>query len=122
MWSGLTKILYTVYRNRLRLHVTAGFSSADWIGHSVRLRNLGIEPVVINAWQIESGWLRRWRTVLMSSGEVYQGDLSDTVVGPRGGTHAFEFAKMYYFPMPKGRTYLRMWVAGRRRTVVRRLL
>jgi len=107
---------WELWRNRFRVEIGGGFTSAPDIGNEVRIRNLSPNPLILVHWEVFYGsgfW--PFRKEISLRDRDY--DASDTTIAPVS-TYTLTFADESYFSINpnrlKGRSvFIRLHIAGR---------
>ena len=117
-WGEVVKTVREASQSRIKIDVTASFiSGGPDPRHTVRIRNVGLKPLVLQNWEIQSGGFLRRRHVESLDG-IMQGDLHDEIIPPMG-EQTLEFKEAYYFSAGVRRHSIRLWFAGRKRPIRR---
>ena len=106
----LVKATKEAWQNRIRVDVSGALTSDPRIGHTVRIRNVGTKPLVLQHWEIQAGRFLR-RKHVESSAAIFGGEMHDDTLDPMRAK-TLEFKDMYYFGAP-GKLSFRLWFAGR---------
>ena len=115
---GLVKLHEEWEKRRLRIEVEGAFISSVEIGHRIDIRNLGSRPSILKYWEVVSiggCWPARRENAI----EAADFDDADIQIGA-DDSRSLRFAEARHFA-ERGNTYVRLHIAGRRRSVLRRI-
>lgn len=119
---GLKKI--GQWRKRFRIEIAWFFTTCSERGNEIIIRNLGDRPVILIYWELL--WVSGWRTLWKKTPfRLPEEEIADVRIDAQS-SYKLLFAEADHFAWGptdlRGRKiYIRLWFAGRRRTVLRRV-
>ena len=118
---GLLKVHEEWQKRQLRVDVEGAFTGYDEIDNIIYIRNLGLKPIIVAHWQVvcfAGRWPQRKERLLHDAGSGYPVD--DIRIDVQD-SHQLVFDGADHFDGMKQVIYLRLWVAGRTKSVLKRV-
>lgn len=118
---GLLKVHEEWRKRQLRVEVEGAFTSLDEIGNTIYIRNLGLKPIIVTHWEVvcfSGRWPQRKERSLHDAGSGYPVD--DIRIDVQD-SRQLVFNGADYFDGMKQVVYLRLWVAGKSKPLLKRI-
>ena len=115
------KVHEILQKGRLRIEVEGAFVSLPEVGDIIYIRNLGSKAIMVTYWEVVSfngRWPRRKERSLRMAGNGYPTD--DIRIEALDSTSLLFQGSNYFDGMNK-KLYLRLWLAGRAKPVLKRV-
>ena len=117
---GLLKVHEEWQKRQLRVEVEGIFTGYAEVGNIIYIRNLGLKPIIVTHWEVvcfSGRWPQRKERSLHDAGCGYP---VDGVRIDVQHSHQLVFADIDHFDGMKQVVYVRLWVAGRSKSVLKR--